>query len=176
MKETHEIVQEAIEDLLSSKNNEDFIEDALKLPLPQAYKVLLEPLRFDYMSMKREGTTTYNHKYKDLVQSNQTMPPAKMVRLAQELADLSRAVPCENTNATFIRVDKERVDTMKVLICGAEGTPYAHGAFEFDLFCDNNYPGGPPKMNLTTTGSGAIRFNPNLYACGKVCLSLLGTW
>ncbi len=31
-------------------------------------------------------------------------------------------------------------------------------------------------MNLTTTGNGAIRFNPNLYACGKVCLSLLGTW
>jgi ubiquitin-protein ligase len=29
---------------------------------------------------------------------------------------------------------------------------------------------------LTTTGSGKIRFNPNLYACGKVCLSLLGTW
>jgi len=73
-------------------------------------------------------------------------------------------------------VDKERVDTMKVLICGAEGTPYAHGAFEFDLFCDNNYPNGPPKMNLTTTGNGSIRFNPNLYQCGKVCLSLLGTW
>jgi len=104
------------------------------------------------------------------------MPATKMVRLAQELADLSRAVPCENTNATFIRVDKDRVDMMKVLICGAQGTPYAHGCFEFDLFCDNNYPNGPPKMNLTTTGNGAIRFNPNLYACGKVCLSLLGTW
>jgi len=31
-------------------------------------------------------------------------------------------------------------------------------------------------MNLTTTGNGAIRFNPNLYNWGKVCLSLLGTW
>lgn len=31
-------------------------------------------------------------------------------------------------------------------------------------------------MNLSTTGGGKIRFNPNLYACGKVCLSLLGTW
>lgn len=31
-------------------------------------------------------------------------------------------------------------------------------------------------MNLITTGNGAVRFNPNLYACGKVCLSLLGTW
>lgn len=27
-----------------------------------------------------------------------------------------------------------------------------------------------------TTGGGQIRFNPNLYADGKVCLSLLGTW
>eukprot|EP01094_Clydonella_sp_ATCC50884_P027405 TRINITY_DN7858_c0_g1_i1.p1 TRINITY_DN7858_c0_g1~~TRINITY_DN7858_c0_g1_i1.p1 ORF type:complete len:148 (+),score=43.74 TRINITY_DN7858_c0_g1_i1:279-722(+) len=26
------------------------------------------------------------------------------------------------------------------------------------------------------TGGGRVRFNPNLYNCGKVCLSLLGTW
>jgi baculoviral IAP repeat-containing protein 6 len=25
-------------------------------------------------------------------------------------------------------------------------------------------------------GHGSVRFNPNLYNCGKVCLSLLGTW
>lgn len=24
--------------------------------------------------------------------------------------------------------------------------------------------------------SGGLRLNPNLYECGKVCLSLLGTW
>ena len=33
-----------------------------------------------------------------------------------------------------------------------------------------------PKVNLQTTGGGSVRFNPNLYNCGKVCLSLLGTW
>ena len=27
-----------------------------------------------------------------------------------------------------------------------------------------------------TTGGGAVRFNPNLYRNGKVCLSILGTW
>jgi ubiquitin-protein ligase len=27
-----------------------------------------------------------------------------------------------------------------------------------------------------TTGGGTVRFNPNLYNNGKVCLSLLGTW
>jgi hypothetical protein len=34
----------------------------------------------------------------------------------------------------------------------------------------------PPLMELETTGGGVARFNPNLYADGKVCLSLLGTW
>jgi len=31
-------------------------------------------------------------------------------------------------------------------------------------------------VNLCTTGNGTVRFNPNLYNDGKVCLSLLGTW
>lgn len=32
------------------------------------------------------------------------------------------------------------------------------------------------QAKFLTTGSGSVRFNPNLYQCGKVCLSLLGTW
>ena len=39
-----------------------------------------------------------------------------------------------------------------------------------------DYPNSPPKMKIVTTGGGRHRFNPNLYADGKVCLSLLGTW
>jgi len=92
------------------------------------------------------------------------------------LADLSNALPIEHTNAIFVRCDSNRVDVMKALIMGASGTPYAHGAFEFDIYFEDNYPNGPPKVNLQTTGAGKTRFNPNLYSCGKVCLSLLGTW
>ena len=51
-----------------------------------------------------------------------------------------------------------------------------NGCFIFDIFIPNNYPYSPPKVNLETTGYGKVRFNPNLYNCGKVCLSLLGTW
>lgn len=40
----------------------------------------------------------------------------------------------------------------------------------------NNYPQSPPKVKFLTTDNGKVRFNPNLYNCGKVCLSLLGTW
>jgi ubiquitin-protein ligase len=43
---------------------------------------------------------------------------------------------------------------IKAMIMGATDTPYAHGCFEFDMFCDNNYPNACPKMNLMTTGNG----------------------
>lgn len=118
----------------------------------------------------------YKHHYQVQIQPNHTPPTAKIVRLAQEFADMSSSLPIEHTNAIFVRADKERVDVLKALVMGAKGTPYAHGAFLFDIFVDDNYPNGPPKMNLATTGGGKVRFNPNLYSCGKVCLSLLGTW
>ena len=53
---------------------------------------------------------------------------------------------------------------------------YGGGCFVFDIYFPPIYPNGPPKVNLMTTGKGSVRFNPNLYNNGKVCLSLLGTW
>jgi len=66
---------------------------------------------------------------------------------------------------------------MKILMFPeSPDTPYCGGCFEFDAFIPIDYPNVPPKCNLITTGYGTVRFNPNLYNCGKVCLSLLGTW
>ena len=86
------------------------------------------------------------------------------------------SLPCEPTNSIFLRYDKERMDVMRALIFGASGTPYAHGAFLYNMHFGDDYPQRPPKCLLETTGHGKVRFNPNLYNCGKVCLSLLGTW
>lgn len=61
------------------------------------------------------------------------------------------------------------------MIAGPEGTPYAGGLFEFDCFLPLDFPDSPPLVNLATTGGGTVRFNPNLYENGKVCLSLLGS-
>jgi baculoviral IAP repeat-containing protein 6 len=68
------------------------------------------------------------------------------------------------------------MDIVRFIISGPEGTPYSCGLFLFDAFFTSSYPNEPPKVNLMTTGGGTVRFNPNLYNCGKVCLSLLGTW
>ena len=63
---------------------------------------------------------------------------------------------------------------MRAIISRPEDTPYSGGLFVFDILCPAEYPTVAPKVNLQTTGGGAVRFNPN--HCGKVCLSLLGTW
>jgi len=100
----------------------------------------------------------------------------KVKRLTHEIKILQNYLPLEFTNAIFVKYDEQRMDVMKAMIMGAEGTPYANGAFVFDIYFDENYPMYPPKVTLVTTGGGRVRFNPNLYNNGYVCLSLLGTW
>ena len=62
---------------------------------------------------------------------------------------------------------------MRAILTGPEGTPYEGGCFVFDLFFPDGYPNVPPLMVLQTTGEGRQRFNPNLYADGKVGFPLL---
>lgn len=150
------------------------MKNILEMELDKKYRMLLKDLRFDYIDMK-EGTKIKHH-YQSNFTANYVPNQNKMIRLAQELADISTALPYEHTNAIFVRCDKDRVDFMQAMIMGSNGTPYGHGAYLFDIYFDDSYPNTPPKVNLTTTGHGKVRFNPNLYACGKVCLSLLGTW
>lgn len=65
---------------------------------------------------------------------------------------------------------------MKALIIGPDNTPYENGCFIFDILLGPAYNQSPPQVKIVTTLGGKYRLNPNLYAEGKVCLSLLGTW
>ena len=61
------------------------------------------------------------------------------------------------------------------LIIGPSETPYFGGCYFFEFSYPTDYPHSPPKIKYCTNGNN-IRFNPNLYVCGKVCVSLLNTW
>ena len=61
------------------------------------------------------------------------------------------------------------------LIIGPSDTPYFGGNYFFQFKFPNDYPHSPPLVTFCTNGNN-IRFNPNLYKCGKVCVSLLNTW
>ncbi|KAL5989876.1 ubiquitin-conjugating enzyme [Asimina triloba] len=76
-------------------------------------------------------------------------------------------------HSIFVRVYEERMDLLRAVIVGAAGTPYHDGLFFFDILFPSSYPNSPPQAYYH---SGGLRLNPNLYACGKVCLSLLNTW
>eukprot|EP01102_Stenamoeba_stenopodia_P013636 TRINITY_DN4451_c0_g1_i1.p1 TRINITY_DN4451_c0_g1~~TRINITY_DN4451_c0_g1_i1.p1 ORF type:complete len:363 (+),score=78.67 TRINITY_DN4451_c0_g1_i1:118-1206(+) len=76
----------------------------------------------------------------------------------------------------FINPDEHNITFIEALIIGPEDTPYDGGFFHFEMEFPDDYPWNPPKVKLTTTDNGRCRFNPNLYADGKVCLSILGTW
>ncbi len=76
----------------------------------------------------------------------------------------------------YVLVSEENIQQMKVLFIPDYDTPYAGGYFEFDMFIPTNYPAEPPKLKFLTTDNGKVRFNPNLYNCGKVCLSIINTW
>ena len=68
-------------------------------------------------------------------------------------------------------------DIMKgyALIVGPSDTPYFGGFYFFELYFPIDYPHSPPSVIYSTNGEN-IRFNPNLYVNGKVCISLLNTW
>jgi ubiquitin-conjugating enzyme E2 Z len=65
---------------------------------------------------------------------------------------------------------------VKCLVIGPPDTPYEYGFFQFSVKFGKEYPSKAPKVDASTTNAGRCRFNPNIYACGKVCLSILGTW
>ncbi|GAA6009174.1 hypothetical protein JCM11491_005781 [Sporobolomyces phaffii] len=122
----------------------------------------------------QDGRTFRTHHYhKDIAASaSSRRSHASWIHFVKELAVLSTSLPA----GIFMRVDEDRIDVIKVLIAGPEGTPYEGGLFEFDVFIPLQYPQVCPQVWLMTTGGQRVRFNPNLYNTGKVCLSLLGTW
>ncbi len=105
-----------------------------------------------------------------------SLPRILVQRVTKEMISLSSSLPCTLSSTIWIKTMEDRFLYIQALISGPEDTPYSGGLYLFDIYFPHEYPNVPPKVNLQTTGGGRVRFNPNLYNCGKVCLSLLGTW
>lgn len=111
--------------------------------------------------------------YKEYISNNKLHPQA-VKRLSGELTSLSVDLPINKTSSIFMRVDPTNMSVLRVMIIGPKDTPYENGCFIFDIMIPSNYPNEHPLIQFRN--HGGVRFNPNLYACGKVCLSLIGTW
>lgn len=148
-------------------------EVAVKNAAEDSTKAYIDALR-DHQFGETTVTTVKFH-YSNANASN-NIGADTVQRVVTEISSLSGNMPLHPSSSVFLRVDTSSVNCMQALITGPANTPYANGCFLFDVYCGPSYPRKPPLVNLATTGGGSVRFNPNLYANGKVCLSLLGTW
>ena len=96
--------------------------------------------------------------------------------ISRLLKDVKQIIknPLINDGIYYIHDDS---DIMKgyAMIVGPEDTPYFGGYYFFEIEYPHDYPHSPPKAKYFTNGNN-VRFNPNLYKCGKVCVSILNTW
>ncbi|KAL0399390.1 UNVERIFIED_CONTAM: putative ubiquitin-conjugating enzyme E2 25 [Sesamum radiatum] len=65
-------------------------------------------------------------------------------RIQEEWKILENNLPDE----IFVRVYESRMDLLRAVIVGAEGTPYHDGLFFFDVFFPSTYPNAPPAFVL----------------------------
>lgn len=95
-----------------------------------------------------------------------------MQRIMKEHRILQSSLP----DRVYVRAWENRLDILRILFIGPNGTPYEHAPFVFDMYFDASFPESPPQLFFHSWTNGLGRVNPNLYEDGKVCLSVLGTW
>ncbi|XP_018716017.2 putative ubiquitin-conjugating enzyme E2 38 [Eucalyptus grandis] len=99
----------------------------------------------------------------------QTIPASTQKNIMHEWKLLEQHLP----ESITVRAYEKRIDLLRAAIVGAATTPYHDGLYFFDISFPPNYPAQPPQVHYRSFG---YRINPNLYASGAVCLSLLNTW
>jgi len=102
-----------------------------------------------------------------------TIAKATYQRLLKDVKDLI-VNPLTGDGIYYIH-DEDNMLRGYAMIIGPEETIYEDGFFFFEIKIPYNYPYAPPKVIFNTQGDN-IRFHPNLYRNGKVCLSILNTW
>lgn len=117
-------------------------------------------------------------------QTNNRVSERAQKRVMKEIRDMMDSKVVLAEGGIYFIPDEDDIYKCYVMLVGGDDTPYAHGFYFFTFNFPENYPMVPPKGASMTQGrletktgeSVAMRFNPNLYTCGKLCLSILGTW
>jgi ubiquitin-protein ligase len=74
-----------------------------------------------------------------------------------------------------LQYDENDLTKSHAAIMGPKDSPYFGGFFGFEISYPDQYPFEPLMIRFLNP-NGKVRFNPNLYNGGKVCLSIINTW
>lgn len=101
------------------------------------------------------------------------VPKDTIHRLVKDVKHL-RKHPLHDQGIYYVH-DSQHMLKGYAMMVGPENTPYHGGYYFFEFDFPPGYPHVPPRVKYHTNGQ-MVRFNPNLYIDGKVCVSLLNTW
>ena len=118
------------------------------------------PPQFDIL----ETPAAPDHKY---LSEQVALSGALMRRVLKEHSILKNSLP----NGIWVRTWADRLDLLRVLILGPQGTPYEFAPMIFDMHLSARFPNSPPEAMFHSWTNGVGRINPNLYEDGKVCVS-----
>lgn len=96
-----------------------------------------------------------------------------MRRLQRELRDIQINGISPTVHLAPRGDDLTKLDA---IVMGLPDTPYDGAVMHFKVKIPPEYPMKPPELKYMSTEGGSLRIHPQLYAEGKVCLSILGTW
>jgi ubiquitin-protein ligase len=108
-----------------------------------------------------------------MAETNKIIKKETIQRLLKDVKQIIKHPLTDNG----IYYSHDETDMLKgyAMIVGPVDTPYFGGFYFFELNFPDDYPFSPPKVTFKTN-DGLTRYNPNLYKCGKVCVSILNTW
>jgi ubiquitin-protein ligase len=108
-----------------------------------------------------------------MTESTKVINTETVKRLLKDVRQLIRHPLTDN--GIYYSHDDSDMTKGYAMIVGPSDTPYFGGYYFFKFDYPSDYPFSPPKVTYMTN-DGMTRYNPNLYKCGKVCVSILNTW
>jgi ubiquitin-protein ligase len=108
-----------------------------------------------------------------MAQKNVVITKETINRLLRDVKNIIKN-PLIDNGIYYVHDDEDLLKGYAMIV-GPSETPYFGGFFFFEFNYPADYPHSPPLVKYMTNGDN-IRFNPNLYTNGKVCISLLNTW
>jgi ubiquitin-protein ligase len=105
--------------------------------------------------------------------ANEMITKETIHRLLKDVKQIMKH-PLTEHGIYYIHDDADML-TGYAMIVGTSDTPYFGGYYFFKFRFPVDYPYSPPTVTYHTN-NGEVRFNPNLYVNGKVCVSILNTW
>uniref|UniRef100_A0A1I8G871 Ubiquitin-conjugating enzyme E2 Z n=1 Tax=Macrostomum lignano TaxID=282301 RepID=A0A1I8G871_9PLAT len=144
--------------------------EPMPIPIPMPMPMLMPMPMGNWDAYKRPEQWDPDHPSRD-------SEPAPSRQCLKRFTDDLRRLCHQPQPLAEVFPDEDCAVRAELLLRGGDGTPYAGGFFHFSVRAPPDYPQRPPYVAFRTASHGdRVRFHPNFYERGCVCMSILNTW